>query len=333
MKNILVTGGAGYIGSHMVLALINEGYNPIIIDNFANSTNQNLETISKITGKALKVIKHNLQDEMENINLPEISAVVHFAALKAVGESVLKPLEYYRNNTLGTLNLINFCNKCNIKNIIFSSTAAVYGNPKEPVVSETTPLNAESPYAWSKIFSEQLIKDSAKVFGLNAIILRYFNVAGNISDGSIGDTQLNCQNLIPSVILSHLGIRKTKLQVFGRDYPTLDGTGVRDYIHVEDLIDAHIKSLKYLETNSGVSIFNLGTGNGFSVLEILKTFEKVTGEKLDYTFAERREGDIATISTNSSLAKDVLGWKASRTLEEMISSSWKWYTTHFRQRV
>lgn len=329
MLSVLVTGGAGYIGSHMVLELINKGYTPVILDNFSNSTKQNITTIEKLTGRKIEVVEWDLKIPLDGIKLPKIDCIAHFGALKAVGESVEKPIEYYQNNITGSINLINYAREKGIKNIVFSSTAAVYGNPPTEKVNEETPTNPVSPYAFSKLMIEQVLKDSSLAYGLNVVAFRYFNVAGNLENGKIGDTQLTCQNLIPSIILSHLGIRKTELKVYGNDYPTRDGTGVRDYIHVLDLIDAHIKAIDFLKKNSGYHQFNLGTGNGFSVLEIIKKFEEISKEKVKYNLVERRQGDISQITTDSSKALKTLGWKAKRDLFEMIESSYRWYKNNF----
>ncbi len=331
MKNILVIGGAGYIGSHMVLELLNSGYNPIVLDNFRYSTRQNLEAIEKITGKQIQIIEKDIRDDLSDLNPGDIDAAIHFAALKAVGKSVEKPLECYENNVGGSINVLKYLRDNKVKKIIFSSTAAVYGlNDKNPI-TEDFPLKPTSPYANSKVFVENIIKDSVAAYGLNAVILRYFNVAGCIDSGEIGDTQINVQNLIPSIMLSHLGIRPTNLKVFGTDYPTKDGTGIRDYIHVMDLVKGHLKALEHLENNDGYFTYNLGSGKGYSVMEIINTFEKVTGEKLNYETVDRRPGDVVEQYCDSSLAKKELGWEAEKNLEDMISSMWKWYKDHFEK--
>jgi UDP-glucose 4-epimerase len=237
-----------------------------------------------------------------------------------VGESVAKPLDYYRNNLNSIINLLEFCKERSINNFIFSSTAAVYGNSGKSKVSEDDPVNPENPYGWSKLMSEQIIKDANKSYGINAVILRYFNVAGNVKDAIIGDLQPNPQNLIPAMIMSHLGLRPINLKVFGNDYPTRDGTGVRDYIHVLDLVEGHLKALDYLQSNSGVNTFNLGTGNGATVLEVIKTFEEVTGEKLNYEIVERRPGDPAEVLTETEKSKNILNWEAKYSLREMVES-------------
>ena len=326
MKKILVTGGAGYIGSHMVWELIKRGYEPIVVDNFSNSSDRNLTTIEKKTRRKIQTINLDLKGGLNDLNI-HCDAIIHFAALKAVGESVLLPLEYYENNVYGSINLLKLARDNGVKKFIFSSTAAVYGNSKIEQVNEETETNPESPYGRSKLMVEEIIKDCNKAFGLNSCILRYFNVAGNEETGAIGDLQAHPQNLIPAMIMSHLKLIDTKMKVFGNDYPTPDGTGVRDYIHVLDLIDAHIKALEFLETNNGSHIFNLGTGTGLSVLQIIKGFEEVTGEKLDYEIVGRRVGDVATITTDATKAKKLLGWEAKLNVNEMIESMWKWYNT------
>lgn len=327
MQNILITGGTGYIGSHMVYTLVNQGYNPIVIDNLSNSSGKNLKTIGKLTGKKINFYRLDLRNksELSKLNLEKIDAIIHFAAKKAVGESVEKPLEYYQNNIEGTLNLLEWAKVNNINNFIFSSTAAVYGLTEDKAVTEENAVSPESPYAWSKYMIEQILHDANKAYGLNSVIFRYFNLAGNIESGEIGEEAENPQNLLPALLMSHLGYRPMKLKVFGNDYPTRDGTGVRDYIHVLDLVDGHLKGLNYLDNHKGSHVFNLGTGKGTTVLEVISAFENVTGEKLSYEIAPRRPGDITFSTCDASKAKKELNWEPSRTLEDMISSMWKWY--------
>jgi len=325
-KNILVCGGAGYIGSHMIISLIESGYNPIVLDNFSKSSRENINTIQKEMDFDIKIIEHDVTNSLSKLDIDEeIEAIINFSALKAVGESVEKPLEYYSNNIEGTLNLLKWATMRNIKKFIFSSTAAIYGNPEVEKVNELTPPNPLSPYAWSKYISEQILRDSFKALGINSVCLRYFNVAGNSLDGSIGELSKESLNLLPSILLSHLGIRPFKFKIFGNDYPTRDGTGIRDYIHVLDLVKAHLNALEYLDKKAGSFLFNLGTGNGTSVKEIINAFQKVTGEKLDFEIAPRRDGDPAICLADSSLAKQELNWEASLDIESMISSMWKWY--------
>lgn len=330
MNNILLTGGAGYIGSHMVNLLLENDYEPIILENFSNSSSKNIENLEKKFNKKIQVINADLREDISNVVLDNIDTVIHFAALKAVGDSVKEPLKYYENNVFGTLNLLKLMEKNNIKKLIFSSTAAVYGSSEEPVTEANIPT-PESPYGWSKLMSEQIIKDNSKSHGISAVVLRYFNVAGNEESGLIGEESKDPKNLIPALLMSYLGYKEMKLQVYGDDYPTRDGSCIRDYIHVLDLVDAHLKSIKYLETHEGVSTFNLGTGEGTSVLEIINALEKVTGDKLDYDIVARRPGDPAIVITNPKKAQNELGWKAKHNVEEMISSSLKWYKGNFKQ--
>lgn len=329
MRKILVSGGAGYIGSHMVKLLLENDYGVTVLDNFSNSSLNNLNKVKELTNKDIEIVDQDLTKAIQIDR--DFDAIIHFGALKAVGESVANPLLYYKNNVFGTINLLDFAREKQIKNFIFSSTAAVYGNSAGERVSEEATTNPESPYGWSKLMSEQILRDSFKAFGLNSVVLRYFNVAGNIPDGSIGDEQQNPQNLIPAIIMSYLGYRDLKLQVFGNDYNTKDGTGVRDYIHVLDLVDAHLKALEFLERNSGTEIFNLGTGNGYSVLEIIKTCEKVIGDKIDYEIVERRPGDVATVTTDTSKAFKSLKWGATKNVEDMVQSAWLWYKNNFKK--
>lgn len=331
MKNILVTGGAGYIGSHMVYRLLESEFEPIVLDSFRYSTMQNLDYIQKHFNRGLTIIKQDLREDLSELELPQIDGIIHFAALKAVGKSVEKPLECYENNVYGSINLLKWARDNKVKNFIFSSTAAVYGNNESNPITEDFPLKPASPYAMSKSITEKIIQDCNKAFDLNAVILRYFNVAGCIENGEMGDTQLNVQNLIPSIMLSHLGIRPTQLKVFGNDYPTRDGTGVRDYIHVMDLVEGHLKALENLKKNEGVQIFNLGSGNGYSVMEVIKTFEKVSGEKLSYEVVERRPGDVVEQYCDSTKAKKEMDWQAQRDLEQMIESMWRWYKESFKK--
>lgn len=331
MKNILVTGGAGYIGSHMVFRLLEAGYEPIVLDSFKYSTMQNLDYIQKHFDRGLTIVRQDLREDLTKMKLPSIDGIIHFAALKAVGKSVEKPLECYENNVYGSINLLKWARDNNVKSFIFSSTAAVYGNNDSNPITEDFPLKPASPYAMSKSITEKILKDCNKAFGLNSVILRYFNVAGCINNGKMGDTQLNVQNLIPSIMLSHLGIRPTQLKVFGNDYPTRDGTGVRDYIHVMDLVEGHLKALEYLGNNSSVQIFNLGSGNGYSVMEVIKTFEKVTGEKINYEIVDRRAGDVVEQYCDSSKALKEMNWIAEKNLDSMIDSMWQWYSKEFKK--
>lgn len=329
MKHFLVTGGAGYIGSHFVLNALKKGYEVSVIDNFSNSNNKNLKRIEKITNKKINFYKLDLRKSLQEVDEKDIDTIFHFAALKSVNESVLNPLLYYKNNVGGTLNLLEWALKNKIKNFVFSSTAAVYGNSKKPL-KESDRLNPESVYAKSKLMIEESLKDISKSNDISVCIFRYFNVAGNIETGKIGDLQKNPQNLIPAMIMSHLGIKKINFKVFGSDYNTKDGTGVRDYIHVNDLILAHFKGYKYIQQNKGFHIFNLGTGTGTSVLEIIKAFEKITNKKIKYEIAGRREGDVGSSTCDYTKAKKELKCEPVRTIKDMIVSSLKWYKDYFQ---
>jgi UDP-glucose 4-epimerase len=325
---ILVTGGTGYIGSHTAIELINAGYEVIILDNLSNSKIEALNRIKQITGKDAKFYKTDLldMDGLEKVfKENQITDVVHFAGLKAVGESVSIPLRYYYNNITGTLNLLAAMQKAGVKNIVFSSSATVYGMPKSVPIKEDAPLSATNPYGSTKLFIEQIIKDQNVADpSLNAAILRYFNPIGAHESGLIGEDPNGIpNNLVPYITQVAVG-RLENVQVFGNDYPTHDGTGVRDYIHVVDLALGHIAALKKLKTNPGVVIYNLGTGRGYSVLEIINAFSEVVGSPIPYEFAPRRPGDIAASFADPSLAKQELSWEAKRDLMKMCQDSWNW---------
>lgn len=331
-KRVLVTGGTGYIGSHTVVELIQKGYEVIIADNLSNSFEWIVDRIESITN--VKPIFHkveltNLKDvETLFSQYPDISGVIHFAALKAVGESVLKPLHYYQNNIVSLLNLLDTMEKHSVSNIVFSSSCTVYGQPTNlPVTEESPILPANSPYGYTKQVSEKIIQDQTYCTKLKAIFLRYFNPIGAHDTALIGELPLGIpNNLIP--FITQTAIKKREiLNVFGNDYHTTDGTCIRDYIHVVDLAKAHISALERLnetDPSQKVEIFNIGTGNGFSVLEVIKSFEKVSGVDLNYRFAPRREGDIEKIWADTNRATQVLGWKAEKTLDDMLYSAWKW---------
>jgi len=325
---ILVTGGTGYIGSHTVIELINAGYEVIILDNLSNSKIEALNRIKQITGKDVKFYKTDLldMDGLEKVfKENQITDVVHFAGLKAVGESVSIPLRYYYNNITGTINLLAAMQKEGVKNIVFSSSATVYGVPKSVPIKEDALLSATNPYGRTKLFIERIIKDQNVADpSLNAAILRYFNPIGAHESGLIGEDPNGIpNNLVPYITQVAVG-RLEKVQVFGNDYPTHDGTGVRDYIHVVDLALGHIAALKKLKTNPGVVIYNLGTGQGYSVLEIINAFSEVVGSPIPYEFAPRRPGDIAASFADPSLARQELGWEAKRDLMKMCQDSWNW---------
>ena len=327
-QTILVTGGAGYIGSHTVLELLNENYKVIILDNLSNSSKESLNRVKEITGKDLTFYKADLlnYDALENIfNRHTFDTVIHFAGLKAVGESVEIPIDYYENNITGTLNLIKVMIKYSIKNIVFSSSATVYGEPDSVPITETFPLSATNPYGRTKLFIEEILKDlyiSDKSW--NIALLRYFNPVGAHFSGKIGEDPNGIpNNLMPFISQVAVGKRK-KLSIFGDDYDTVDGTGVRDYIHVTDLSLGHLKAVEKIGTKPGLVIYNLGTGKGYSVLEVVEAFETYSNKKIKYEVIERRAGDIASCYADPTKAYEELDWKAERGIEEMCRDSWKW---------
>ncbi len=327
--SILVTGGAGYIGSHTCVELLNAGYDVVVLDNLYNSSAEALRRVEKITGKKLTFYKADLLDReaLEHIFEKEaIDAVIHFAGLKAVGESVAKPLEYYDNNITGTLNLCRVMQAHDVKNIVFSSSATVYGQPAFVPITEACPKGTcTNPYGWTKWMIEQILTDLHTADAAwNVILLRYFNPIGAHESGLIGENPKGIpNNLVPYITQVAVG-KLEKLGVFGDDYDTPDGTGVRDYIHVADLAAGHVKAIEKLESHPGVVTYNLGTGKGYSVLDIVKAFEKACGKKIPYEIRQRRPGDIASCYADPSLAKKELGWSAKRTLEDMCADSWRW---------
>ncbi len=333
MQKILVTGGTGYIGSHTVVELQNAGFEVIIIDNLSNSSADVVDGIARITGKRPIFEKLDCLDYQGLDNLftkhKGISAIIHFAASKAVGESVQKPLLYYRNNLASLINLLELMPKHGVENIVFSSSCTVYGQPDELPVTELAPRKpAESPYGNTKQICEDIVTDTVKSGAkIRSILLRYFNPIGAHPSAEIGELPLGVpQNLIPFVTQTAAGIRP-KLSVFGNDYSTPDGSCIRDYINVVDLAKAHVVAVKRLVENKNkkpVEIFNLGTGRGLSVLEVVKTFEKVTGVKLNYEIVGRRAGDIEQVWANPDFANTELGWKAVETIEDTLASAWKW---------
>lgn len=326
---ILVTGGAGYIGSHTVVELQNAGYDVVVMDNLSNSSKKSIERVEKITGKPVKFYKADILDREateEIFTKEQIDSVIHFAGLKAVGESVEKPWEYYHNNINGTLILLDMMKKHNVKNIIFSSSATVYGTPKEVPVSEDTPKGeCTNPYGWTKSMLEQILSDIQHADSeWNVIILRYFNPIGAHKSGTIGENPNGIpNNLMPYITQVAVGKHK-ELGVFGNDYPTPDGTCIRDYIHVMDLASGHVKALQKIKENAGLCIYNLGTGNGYSILQILENFEAATGLKIPYSFKPRRAGDIAVNYANPEKAYKELGWKAQYDIRKMCEDSWRW---------
>ncbi len=329
MGKILVTGGAGFIGSHTVVELQEAGYDVVVLDNLCNSSEISLERVEAITGKKVPFYKADILDReaLEEIfSKEDISAVIHFAGLKAVGESVQKPWEYYENNIAGTLTLTDVMRKHGCKNIIFSSSATVYGNPAFiPITEECPKGQCTNPYGWTKSMLEQVLSDMQKADNeWNVILLRYFNPIGAHKSGTIGENPSGIpNNLMPYITQVAVG-KRDHLNVFGNDYDTHDGTGVRDYIHVVDLARGHVKALKKIEENAGLKIYNLGTGHGYSVLDIVKNFEEATGVKIPYEIQGRRPGDIATCYADASLAKKELGWEAEYGIREMCEDSWRW---------
>ena len=331
MKKILVTGGLGFIGSHTVVELQNEGFEVVIIDDLSNSNKDVLNKITEITGKKPAFFEFDLRNK-EEVKLffdkNTIDGIIHFAAFKAVGESVTKPLDYYENNIGSLVYLLQQMKDRDIDNFIFSSSCTVYGQADELPITENAPIKpAESPYGNTKQIGEEIIKDSCNAYGMNAIALRYFNPIGAHESIKIGELPLGVpQNLIPYVTQTAAGIRE-QLSVFGDDYKTPDGTAIRDYIHVVDLAKAHIAALKRLldkKNTSNFEYFNVGTGKGSSVLEIVEAFETSTGEKLNYKIVGRRAGDITAAYADTTIANTKLGWKTNKTLEEALLSAWKW---------
>ena len=327
---ILVTGGAGYIGSHTCVQLLNSGYDIVVLDNLDNSSEESLNRVKKITGKDFKFYKTDLLDyDGTNTVFDEngFDAVIHFAGLKAVGESVSQPLRYYHNNITGTLNLLDIMNKHNVKKIVFSSSATVYGDPHTVPIKEDFPLSCTNPYGQTKLDIEYILKDLSKSDSeWGVVLLRYFNPVGAHESGLIGEDPNGIpNNLIPYI--SQVAIGKLEcLSVFGDDYDTKDGTGVRDYIHVVDLADGHLKALEKIKDNNGVFIYNLGTGMGYSVLEMVKAFSKACGKDVKYKIAPRRPGDIASCYADPSKAKEELGFVARHTLDDMCKDTWNWQT-------
>lgn len=327
-EKILVTGGAGYIGSHTCVELAKSGYEIIIIDNLSNSKLEAVKRVEKIVNKKINFYQADLRDYEEVKSIIEkekCNVVIHFAGLKAVGESVEKPLEYYHNNVYGTISLLKAMQECNLKNIIFSSSATVYGNPQYVPIKEDHPLAAVNPYGSTKLTIENILKELyVSDPEWNIVILRYFNPVGAHETGLIGEDPLGIpNNLMPYISQVAVG-RLPYLKIFGNDYPTHDGTGIRDYIHVMDLATGHVAAYEYLKNNKGCFIFNLGTGKGYSVLEVVKMFEKVSGVKIPFKFVERRPGDVAIIYADPSKANKELGWRAVRNLEDMCRDTWRW---------
>ena len=338
--NILLSGGTGYIGSHTVIELINHGYTPIIADNLSNSNIQTLDRIKEISG--IKPVFYQI-DLCEKSALNKISneykidGVIHFAAFKSVNESVANPLLYYHNNLLSLINILHFCKENDIQSFVFSSSCTVYGDAKVLPVTENSPLlKASSPYGNTKQISEDILKDYTKANSfLKVVSLRYFNPAGAHPSGKIGELPQGIpNNLMPYLTQTGIGIRD-ELKVFGGDYQTKDGTAIRDYIHVSDLAEAHIKAYEFMQEGNmkqQYDLFNLGSGHGYTVLEVIKSYEKMSGRKLTYKIVARRTGDVEKIWADTSKAKDILGFTPSRSLDDITKTAWEW-ELHFRKNI
>ena len=327
--NVLVTGGAGYIGSHTCVELIETGHTPIVVDNLYNSSPKSLERVKEITGVEVKFYEGDVRDEAllnRIFDENEIGAVIHFAGLKAVGESVAKPLAYYDNNLISTMVLARVMGNRGCKKIIFSSSATVYSGDNEMPLRETSKTgNCTNPYGWTKYMCEQILRDIAKADPeWSVVLLRYFNPVGAHKSGKIGEHPNGIpNNLMPFISQTAIGKRK-QLSVFGNDYDTHDGTGVRDYIHVVDLAKGHVAAVNYMENNKGESVFNLGTGTGYSVLDMVKAFETANGIPVPYVIAERRPGDLATCYADPTKSREVLGWTAKHDQTDMCRDTWNW---------
>lgn len=325
---VLVTGGAGYIGSHAAVELLKNGYDIVVMDNLSNSEMEAIKRVKDLTGKDFPFYEADLLDA-ETMDLiftqHNIDAVMHFAGLKAVGESVTLPLNYYRNNVIGTLILCEIMKKHNVKKMVFSSSATVYGNPEKVPIDESFPLSATNSYGRTKLIIEEILGDlfiSDSTWRI--AILRYFNPIGAHKSGRIGESPKGTpNNLMPYITQVAIG-KQEQLRIFGDDYKTPDGTGIRDYIHVVDLVKGHVKALQYLENHEGVEIFNLGTGTGYSVLDLVKSFSEATSKNIPYKIVERRPGDIGVCYANAEKAKRLLKWQAEKDLQEMCEDSWRW---------
>jgi len=325
---ILVTGGAGYIGSHCCVELIDAGYEVVVLDNLSNSSRESLRRVEEITGKSLAFEEVDLLDEAGTrrvVGGHDFEAVIHFAGLKAVGESVSIPLRYYHNNLTGTLNLLESMSECGLKRLVFSSSATVYGDPASLPIREDFPTSATNPYGRTKLMIEEIMRDLALSDpAWKVVLLRYFNPVGAHASGRIGEDPRGIpNNLMPYVMQVAVG-RREKLGVFGDDYDTKDGTGVRDYIHVVDLVLGHLAALRKLDDVDGCVAVNLGTGSGYSVLEMVAAAERASGKAIPYEVQARRPGDIASCYADPSLAAEMLGWRAERGLDEMVADAWRW---------
>ena len=328
--NILVTGGAGYIGTHTLVELLDRGHDVVVVDNYVNSHPESLDRVREITGKTFPFYEANVCDEaaLDRIfDENKVDCVIHFAGLKAVGESCAKPLMYYRNNLDGMLSLISSMRRHDVKRIVFSSSATVYRSDAGMPVDEESPLGCINPYGWTKFMGEEILRDVAKAEpDWSVVLLRYFNPIGAHESGKIGEDPNGVpNNLMPYITQTALG-RLKELHVFGNDYPTPDGTGVRDYIHVVDLAEGHVAAIEYAHDHTGCEAFNLGTGEGYSVLDIVHAFERVNHVKVPYEIAPRRAGDPPTVYARVGKAEKMLHWKARRTLDQMCADSWRWQT-------
>lgn len=333
MKKLLITGGAGYIASHTNLECLAKGYDLVLVDNFCNSSFEAVRRMEELAERKVTFCEEDIRNQsaMERIFKFQgpFHGVIHFAALKAVGESVAKPLEYYENNIAGSLSLYKLMRKFGVKNIVFSSSATVYGDPETGMVNEEAPLRPSSPYGRTKAMMEQILLDAAAAENWNVMILRYFNPVGAHPSGRIGEDPEYPNNLLPFVTQVAAGIRE-KVVIFGNDWPTPDGTGVRDYIYVVDLAKAHVKALRCLEERPGIHVYNVGTGRGYSVLEVIQACEKACGHSIPYQIGPRRRGDVAVVTADPARAMEELGWRAEYSLEEMVSSAWKWQSLNPR---
>ncbi|WBA80737.1 UDP-glucose 4-epimerase GalE [Endozoicomonas sp. GU-1] len=331
-KKILVTGGAGYIGSHTCVELLNDGYDIIVLDNLSNSSEESLKRVQEITGKTLEFVKGDIRDHELLHSLfsnHEISSVIHFAGLKAVGESVSMPLAYFDNNVHGTLVLLEAMKQAKVKTLVFSSSATVYGDPASLPISENFPTSATNPYGRSKLMIEEILQDlQVSDNSWRIALLRYFNPVGAHPSGRIGEDPNDIpNNLMPYISQVAIG-KLDKLSVYGNDYPTHDGTGVRDYIHVVDLAIGHVRAIEKLQKTEGIHAWNLGVGTGYSVLEMVAAFEQASQQPVPYQIAPRRYGDIAACYANPDKALSELGWKAEKGLEDMVSDSWRWQSAN-----
>lgn len=330
--SVLVTGGAGYIGTHTIIELDKAGYDVVVVDNFCNSKPEAVRRVEEIIGKKIKMYELDVcnEDALRKVFAEEkIDSVIHFAGLKAVGESCAIPLRYYENNLYSTLALLKVMKEFNCNNLVFSSSATVYGVPKTVPINESFPLSATNPYGRTKLFIEEILRDYHKANSeINVALLRYFNPIGAHKSGKIGEDPNGIpNNLMPYITQVAIG-KLTQLSVFGDDYDTIDGTGVRDYIHVCDLARGHVLAIKKLESNPGIVTYNLGTGNGYSVLQMVKAFEKASGKTINYRIAPRRPGDVAACYADPTLAKEELGFVAEFGLDEMCEDSWRWQSNN-----